>query len=227
MQEFALTIAPGLARVVRAGHAEITGLAPGPADALDEVVEEEIARLRAADRGRTAGRIERLAAARGLYRALGLDPTRHRPSPEALLRRILRGDAFPRIHPAVDLANLWALEHGLPVGLYDARKIDGRHIELRLGRPGETYEGIRRPGIHLEGRLVLADALGPFGNPTADSRRTAVGGSTRDVLAVLFAPAEHPTGELTRWLSWLEDKARRLLGAHAVRTAVTCPPEGG
>ncbi|RMF76542.1 MAG: hypothetical protein D6738_01305, partial [Acidobacteria bacterium] len=177
----------------------------------DALVAAEIGRMRTADKGRTAGQIERL----------GLDPTRHRPSPEALLRRVLRGDPFPRVHPAVDLANLWALEHGLPVGLYDAGRIEGRRITLRLGRPGEVYAGIRRPEIRLEGRPVLADAAGPFGNPTADSLRTAVGEHTEDALAVLFAPADHPDDELARWLAWLEERARTLLSAGAVATGMS------
>src|SRR5436853_233573 len=38
------------------------------------------------------------AAARALYRSYGIDPTRHRPSSEALLRRVRRGDGLPRIN---------------------------------------------------------------------------------------------------------------------------------
>ena len=212
-----LVIDARLVSRVAAVYARLCGLRKGASPELDELLDREVAHLRARDAGRTAGQIERLAPARRLYRAIGLDPTRHRPSPEALLRRLLRGDPFPRVHPAVDLANLWACEHGLPVGLYDAGRIAGEHITLRLGLPGEKYAGIRRPEIHLEGRLVLADTDGPFGNPTADSRRTAVGPETRDVLAVLFAPADYPGDRLFSWLGWLEERARTLLGAGETR----------
>ncbi len=226
MSEMTLTIDAALARKVAVAYARLGGLQTGAAPALDDLLDRELARLRTRDAGRTAGQIERLAPARRLYRAIGLDPTRHRPSPEALLRRLLRGDPFPRIHPAVDLANLWACEHGLPVGLYDAGRIAGERITLRLGLPGETYDGIRRPEIHLEGRLVLADRDGPFGNPTADSRRTAVGPATRDVLAVLFAPADYPRDRLFFWLGWLEEKARTLLGAGEARLGLAEEDDG-
>src|SRR5580693_4260862 len=46
-----------------------------------------------------------VAALRALFRAAGCDPTRYRPSSEALLRRVLKGEALPAIHPFVALNN--------------------------------------------------------------------------------------------------------------------------
>jgi DNA/RNA-binding domain of Phe-tRNA-synthetase-like protein len=60
---------------------------------------------------------------------------------------------------------------------------------LRRGRPGESYAGIRKDEVHLEGRPLLADDEGPFGNPTSDSLRTSVTEATRSLWMVLFAPA--------------------------------------
>ena len=42
------------------------------------------------------------------------------------------------------------------------------------GTPGEQYAGIRKDVVHVADRLTLADARGPFGNPTSDSARTMV-----------------------------------------------------
>ena len=39
------------------------------------------------------------------------------------------------------------------------------------------------------GKIILRDDLGVFGNPTADSRRTAIGVQTRELLALFFCPA--------------------------------------
>jgi DNA/RNA-binding domain of Phe-tRNA-synthetase-like protein len=206
---------PALGGIVRSGLVAMDEIDAGRRpDALGREIDETVADLRRRWAGRTAGEIPHLAAARALYRALGIDPTRHRPSPEALLRRLLRGDPFPRHAPPVDLANLWAVLHGLPVGLYDLEAVRGPLV-LRLGRPGESYPGIGKPEIRLEGRLVLADDEGPFGNPTADSLRTAVGASTTAALAVLFAPADHPVDDMNRWLRWLEERAPALLGGTA------------
>jgi len=126
-------------------------------------------------------------AVRTMYKRVGLDPTKTRPSSEALLRRVRKGDALPRINSLVDICNWCSLEFQLPYGLYDASRIDG-DIELRLGREGESYPGIRKDEVHVAGRLTLADRQGPFGNPTSDSARTMVTTSTVSAVVVIFAP---------------------------------------
>ncbi len=138
-------------------------------------------------------------AVRAMYRRIGLDPTKTRPSSEALLRRVRRGDSLPRINTLVDLCNWCSLELQLPYGLYDRRHLEPP-ISLRLGHEGEAYEGIRKDSVHVGGRLTLADAGGAFGNPTSDSARTMVTGATRDVLCVVFCPAELPLPQLARAL---------------------------
>lgn len=128
------------------------------------------------------------AAVRGMYKRVGLDPTKYRPSSEALLRRVRRGEAVPRVNSLVDVINWCSLESRLPFGLYDFDRVQGP-VVLRLGRPGEAYGGIRKDDVRVDGRLVLADDLGPFGNPTSDSARTMVTEATRRALVVIFAPA--------------------------------------
>ena len=131
---------------------------------------------------------EIIAAVRTMYKQLGIDPTKTRPSSEALLRRVRRGDALPRVNSFVDVINWCSVETQLPYGLYDAAKIEG-DVTLRRGRAGEQYAGIRKDVVHVEGRLTLADAHGPFGNPTSDSARTMVTPSTTRGLVVIYAPA--------------------------------------
>jgi len=125
---------------------------------------------------------------RTMYRRVGIDPTKTRPSSEALLRRVRRGDSLPRINSLVDICNWCSLVFQLPYGLYDFDRISGE-VELRLGRAGEEYAGIRKDVVHLAGRLALVDARGPFGNPTSDSARTMVTLQTRRALFAVFTPA--------------------------------------
>jgi DNA/RNA-binding domain of Phe-tRNA-synthetase-like protein len=132
------------------------------------------------------------AAVRAMYRAVGLDPTRRRPSSEALLRRVMGGAPLPRINALVDICNWCSLELQVPYGLYDADRIEG-DVELRMGAAGEEYAGIRKDVVHVERRLTLADRLGPFGNPSADSARSMVTTATTRVLAVIYAPRELPS----------------------------------
>jgi DNA/RNA-binding domain of Phe-tRNA-synthetase-like protein len=140
-----------------------------------------------------------VAAVRTMYKRVGLDPTKTRPSSEALLRRVRKGDQLPRINSLVDVCNWCSLEFQLPYGLYDAAHVEG-DIELRLGRDGESYPGIRKDDVNVGGRLTLADARGPFGNPTSDSARTMVTAATTRAIVVVFAPLEMSAPEVARVL---------------------------
>jgi DNA/RNA-binding domain of Phe-tRNA-synthetase-like protein len=145
------------------------------------------ARLLAAEERVRAHPPEESAAVRTMYKRVGLDPTKTRPSNEALLRRVRKRQPFPRVNSLVDVINWCSLEFQLPYGLYDRGHIEGP-VTLRLGRPGEEYAGIRKDVVHLEGRLALVDDVGPFGNPTSDSARTMVTTQTTEAMVVVFAP---------------------------------------
>jgi DNA/RNA-binding domain of Phe-tRNA-synthetase-like protein len=177
------TLAPDLAGIVRPGVIWLDGAT---------VVEREArlnAPLAAAEAAVRMHPPEEIAAVRTMYKRVGLDPTKTRPSSEALLRRVRRGDSLPRINSMVDVCNWCSLEFQLPYGLYDASRIDG-DVELRIGNDGESYPGIRKDDVNVGGRITLADTQGPFGNPTSDSARTMVTTSTTRALLVVFAPRE-------------------------------------
>lgn len=150
---------------------------------------------------------------RAMYRRIGLDPTKTRPSNEALLRRVRRGDAFPRVNGLVDAVNACSLECQLPYGVYDRVAVAGV-ITLRLGREGEAYGGIRKDDVHVAGRLTLADDRGPFGNPTSDSVRTMVTTATRDALVVVYAPAVTARDRLTVVLDRTAARLALAVGGH-------------
>jgi DNA/RNA-binding domain of Phe-tRNA-synthetase-like protein len=183
---------PGVRPIVRVGALCAAPVAVGPSEApLLEETADTAASLRSRFEGRAPGEIGALGYARDLYKAFGIDPTRYRPSSEALLRRVIKGKPLPTIFNAVDLCNLCSLRFLLPLGLYDTAKVDPP-VVLRKGREGEAYPGIRKDEVHLHGRPVLADATGAFGNPTSDSLRTSVSPDTASLLMVIFAPASYP-----------------------------------
>jgi len=138
------------------------------------------------------GAITELQDARRLYRSCGMEPTRHRPSSEALLRRVLKGKGLYRINNLVDSCNLASLTFLLPVGMYDLAQIRGDVI-LRLGSASDEYAGIRKGLVHLAGRLGLFDAEGPFGSPTSDSARTCTHEGTTALLAVIMSTPAYGT----------------------------------
>lgn len=131
------------------------------------------------------------AATRAMYKRCGVDPTRTRPSSEALLRRVRKGQPLPRVNSLVDIVNWCSAETQISFGLYDLGKLQPP-VVLRLGAEGEGYDGIGKDRVNVEGRLTLADAHGPFGNPTSDSARTMTTTGTTDVLVVLYVPAAMP-----------------------------------
>jgi len=136
-----------------------------------------------------------LAEARTLYKSFGMDPTRHRPSSEALLRRVLQGKGLYHINNAVDTCNLVSLTFLLPIGMYDLSLVRGNVI-LRTGVAGEEYPGIRKGSVHLEGRLGLFDDQGAFGSPTSDSARTCVSEATTTILAVIMATGAYSAARM-------------------------------
>jgi len=135
-------------------------------------------------------------ATRKAYKALGKDPARYRGSAEALLRRVVAGKGLPQINAVVDAINLVSVDSRLPIGLYDLGHIVGE-IVFRAGRAGETYKGIGKYDLNLEGLPLFADTVGPHGSATSDSERTMVTEATKQVLAVIisFSGAEG----LERW----------------------------
>jgi DNA/RNA-binding domain of Phe-tRNA-synthetase-like protein len=143
------------------------------------------------------------AAIRKLFRAAGCDPTRYRPSSEALLRRVLRGEDLPAIHPLVDLNNCLSVELAVPCGLA-AEGSFTPPVTLRAGRPGESYESLRGP-FNLEGKPLLADAAGPFSTPITDSQRGKVKEETTRVWMVAYLPEGDVTAETVL------EKTRELL----------------
>jgi DNA/RNA-binding domain of Phe-tRNA-synthetase-like protein len=210
-----VSVSEALRPLVRLGLIAARPVSSGPASApLVAAIGETVSSLEARYAGRSAGDIPGTAPARALYRALGIDPTHTRPSSEALLRRVLSGKPFPRVNGPVDLCNLCALRWLLPIGLYDADLLSG-DLSLRAGEPGEGYEGIRKDRVNLDGRPVLCDANGPFGNPTSDSRRTCVTEATRSILMVVFAPATLPGAELDARVREGEGWIREWIGRGA------------
>lgn len=126
-----------------------------------------------------------IAATREAYKRCGKDPSRYRPSAEALRRRLMRGLELYRIDTLVDLINLVSLRTGHSIGGFDADKIQGEQLELGIGKADESFEGIGRGPLNIEGLPVYRDALGGIGTPTSDHERTKMDVQTRHILAII------------------------------------------
>jgi len=159
-------------------------------------------------------------AVRVMFRAWGVDPSKYRPSSEALQRRVVQGKGLYRVSNVVDIGNLGSIETGWPFGLYDRSKISPP-VVLRHGAKSEMYEGIGKRLWHLEGRPVLADAVGPFGSPISDSTRTMVTESTCDLLGVIYAPGTESEASVQHARSVLTERLTRFANAGAIRSGLS------
>jgi DNA/RNA-binding domain of Phe-tRNA-synthetase-like protein len=171
---------------------------------LDALLAEAEARVRMSPPAESA-------AVRTMYKKVGIDPTKTRPSNEALLRRVRKGDAIPRINSAVDVVNWCSLEFQLPYGLYDFSKVSGP-VTMRLGAAGEKYAGIRKDDVNVGGRITVADAIGAFGNPTSDSARTMVTPAATELLVMVYAPIEISKAQLDRIVSVTAERLALIVG---------------
>jgi DNA/RNA-binding domain of Phe-tRNA-synthetase-like protein len=164
-----------------------------------------------------------IAAVRAMYRGFGIDPTKTRPSSEALLRRVRRGEGVPRINTLVDVCNWCSVETQLPFGLYDRAPIVGEVLVLRRGRDGEGYAGIRKDRVNVAGRPTMADAEGPFGNPTSDSARTMITTRATDVLFVIYAPKDAPPAARTRAVDLVTSRVSTYAGGRLTWSSIGEP----
>lgn len=96
----------------------------------------------------TISEIPEVKAVRTIFHRTGVDPTRYRPSSEALLRRVLKGKGLYFINSVVDVVNYFSLKTLLPMGVFDADRLKPP-LEFRAGRDGETYQGVGRDVLRV------------------------------------------------------------------------------
>lgn len=129
--------------------------------------------------------ITSIQATRNTYKKLGKDPSRYRPSGEALIRRILKGSELYKVNTAVDIINLASIVYGYSIGGFDYNKIRGNELLLGIGNKNEPYEGIGRGSLNIENMPVYRDAIGGIGTPTSDNERTKLDENTIRILVIV------------------------------------------
>lgn len=121
---------------------------------------------------------------REVYKKLGKDPNRYRPSAEALCRRIVKGIPLYQINTLVDLINLVSLKTGYSIGGFDVDKVEG-DVMLGVGKADEKFEAIGRGMLNIEGLPVYRDDIGAIGTPTSDEERTKITLETTNLLMII------------------------------------------
>ncbi len=140
---------------------------------------------------------------RDFYWRIGIDPTKQRPSAEALVRRVLAGRDIPSINNLVYSYNLASILTLVPMGAYDAAKLKGE-LGIRYSNE-EGFTGIGGVSYKTNNEIVIADeekllCIYPY----RDSELTKVTEATGSVIIVLCGVKGVSQG-------YLEDSARVTL----------------
>jgi DNA/RNA-binding domain of Phe-tRNA-synthetase-like protein len=187
-------------------------------DALRKTYEDVAAAARKRFSNSPLGEHPVVCGVRQLFKSSGIDPSRYRPSGEALVRRIIRGQSLYNINCIVDINNICSIGSLFPLGSYDCHHSVG-DINIRLGTDEESYEGIGKQ-IRISGKLVSADSEGAFGSPIADSNRTKITESTREVLVLLYAPESTDDRDIAETLSRFVSLASEHAGARPLDSGI-------
>jgi DNA/RNA-binding domain of Phe-tRNA-synthetase-like protein len=128
---------------------------------------------------------------RTLFKTVGTDPSRYRPSNEALYRRVQKQQFLHTVNSAVDMNNFLSLQYQIPLGIYDVKQVIG-DVKIKIGMDHDSYVAINEREVSLHHKIHSADQQGPFGSPFVDSKRTAVTSSTIEALHLIYLqPSQH------------------------------------
>jgi len=147
-------------------------------------MEDEIQRFSAGHLLEDINKRPEIEATRRIYKVLGKDPNRYRPSAEALCRRIIRGIPIYKVNTLVDIINLVSIRSGFSIGGFDISNIQG-NIVLGVGTAEDEFQAIGRGLLNVEGLPLYRDTLGGIGTPTSDNERTKITDTTTDLLMIL------------------------------------------
>jgi len=149
-----------------------------------EGMEDEMRQIRASYSIEEINKRPEIAATRKIYKSLGKDPNRYRPSAEALCRRIVREIPIYQVSMLVDIINLVSIRSGFSISGFDCDKIQG-DVELGVGSNEDEFEAIGRRMLNVEGLPLFRDNIGGIGTPTSDNERTKITDKTQNLLLII------------------------------------------
>lgn len=157
---------------------------------------------------------------RSVFKKAGTDPSRYRPSQEALFRRLKKYGSLPAVHSAVDLNNFFSLQYGIPLGIYDRKQIE-EPVTVTIGTKTDCYDALNSRTMSMENKIVAVDRRGAFGSPIVDSVRTKVTEDTTDALQMVYVRPSMPKEKADRLVQKIAEMFVQVHGGTAEH-AVIC-----
>ena len=143
-----------------------------------------------------------IRAWRDVFHALGVKPTKYRVAVEALLRRVHKGGDVPSINTLVDLGNIIALRHALPVAVFDTASIEGvLSVMFAQGTESFVELGADGPSSPEIGEVVFIDEKGAVAARRwcwRQSATSAASATTADALFVIEGHHESASEDATQ-----------------------------
>ncbi|WP_436638001.1 B3/B4 domain-containing protein [Microbaculum sp. FT89] len=165
--------------------------------ALDALIGEREAAVRARWAGLELSEIPGVTAWRKAYRAFGIKKTSYRSAVERLVKNAMADRPLPAINPFVDCYNTVSLAHVFPLGADDLDRVAG-DLAFRYSRPDDSF---------LD--MGADDAGGQMNDPPKPGE-------------VVYADAEKV---LCRRWNWRQDQ-RSLVSPETSRAVVTVQANG-
>ncbi|WP_078408477.1 B3/B4 domain-containing protein [Priestia abyssalis] len=158
--------------------------------------------------------IEGVSEWRKIFKELGTDPSKYRPSAEALFRRIQKQTYLPSINSAVDLNNFFSLQYEVPIGIYDCQFLQG-DIKIAIGKENDYYKALNERNISLKNKIISSDQDGPFGSPYVDSQRAPATEQTKEAIQIVYLRPSLPIEQAEKLTKSLKDMFLQLHGGEA------------
>jgi len=159
--------------------------------------------------------IPELAEWRKIFKAIGTDPSRYRPSSESLYRRVQKKNFIPTIHSAADVNNFFSLYYKIPIGIYDLDKLEGP-VTIEIGTDQDEYTAINGRAVNFSRKLVSKDIHGPFGSPIVDSQRTAVTKDTKNAVQIVYLLPSMTQEQCKKLLQSMQNMFLQIHGGDAM-----------
>ncbi|MEM1586567.1 MAG: phenylalanine--tRNA ligase beta subunit-related protein [Candidatus Bathyarchaeia archaeon] len=159
-----------------------------------------------------------IRAYRDFFWRIKLDPTKSRPSAEALIRRILLGKPLLKINTFVDSLNITSIKSEVAISSFDVDKLVGDTITIRRARAGEEFYGIgmNKPAMMRGYEIVLSDDNGLIAvYPHRDAERTKITEETRRAILVFCGVPGVGMSMLNRAINMAVDLIIKFCGGNA------------
>jgi DNA/RNA-binding domain of Phe-tRNA-synthetase-like protein len=156
---------------------------------------------------------------RTIFKQIGTDPNKYRPSSEALYRRVKKGNSIISDNSAIDINNFFSLQYAIPFGIYNMETVK-EPILISIGDESSQYDALNGRLVNMAEKLVTSDAVGPFGSPIVDSKRTMITPTTKRALQIIYFTPSMSSENAMEMLRAVEKMFIQVHGGQVIKSEV-------